>query len=262
MQIKTPPNPPIPSPDSARLARRGYRLGESSAARWRLLTEAAALVANEIAGPEALKAVLANTLAFLSLQDGALMQVQGDGLLVCASAGLMPPVGGRVRATDALQAVMQASQQAPLVRQDVVSRLRMGREMVLGLEVLVPLRFEGRNRGVLAVASADRAPAPSTEDLATLQALGTLLAAAFAASQPATSRATQGELEALQALLTPREFEVFALLPSGMTNMEMGQHLGIAGGTVKVHVERILHKLGLGDRTQAAVRATECGLAS
>ena len=59
--------------------------------------------------------------------------------------------------------------------------------------------------------------------------------------------------------LTPREQQVLALLPRGLSNAEMAQELGIATGTVKIHVERILHKLGLRDRTQAAVRASEWG---
>jgi DNA-binding NarL/FixJ family response regulator len=53
---------------------------------------------------------------------------------------------------------------------------------------------------------------------------------------------------------------VFTLLPRGYTNSELATQLGIATGTVKVHVERILEKLALKDRTQAAVRATEWGI--
>ena len=63
-------------------------------------------------------------------------------------------------------------------------------------------------------------------------------------------------------MLTPRELQVFALLPRGLTNAAMADELGIAACTVKTHVERILQKLGLDDRTQAAVRAAECGYGS
>jgi DNA-binding NarL/FixJ family response regulator len=62
------------------------------------------------------------------------------------------------------------------------------------------------------------------------------------------------------ARLTPRERQVLALLPRGLSNAALGAELGIATGTVKVHVERILQKLGLGDRTRAAVYAVQHGL--
>lgn len=52
---------------------------------------------------------------------------------------------------------------------------------------------------------------------------------------------------------------MFALLPYGHTNAALGKLLEIAPGTVKIHVERILNKLGLNDRTQAAVKAVELG---
>lgn len=71
----------------------------------------------------------------------------------------------------------------------------------------------------------------------------------------------QIDLSVIDAL-TPREREVFALLPSGKSNAELGRLLGIASGTVKIHVERILSKLGLNDRTQAAVKAVELGYSS
>src|SRR5215217_2741801 len=60
--------------------------------------------------------------------------------------------------------------------------------------------------------------------------------------------------------LTPRETEVLALLTTGQTNQQIAQTLTISKGTAKVHVERIIRKLGVSDRTQAAVRAIELGL--
>jgi DNA-binding NarL/FixJ family response regulator len=60
--------------------------------------------------------------------------------------------------------------------------------------------------------------------------------------------------------LTARELEVLRLLAQGQTNPEIAAHLGNSRGTVKVHVERIIAKLGVTDRTQAAVRAFELGL--
>jgi DNA-binding NarL/FixJ family response regulator len=59
--------------------------------------------------------------------------------------------------------------------------------------------------------------------------------------------------------LTHREMDVLRLIAEGKTNAEIAQSLFVSVGTVKVHVERIIDKLGVSDRTQAAVRAVELG---
>src|SRR5829696_245655 len=68
--------------------------------------------------------------------------------------------------------------------------------------------------------------------------------------------------EPLEDALTPRETEVLGLLTTGQTNQQIAQTLSISKGTAKVHVERIIRKLGVSDRTQAAVKAIELGIAS
>ena len=62
--------------------------------------------------------------------------------------------------------------------------------------------------------------------------------------------------------LTPREREVLTLLTTGQTNQQIADSLNISKGTAKVHVERIIRKLDVSDRTQAAVRAIELGFAA
>jgi len=61
-------------------------------------------------------------------------------------------------------------------------------------------------------------------------------------------------------LLTPRELEVLALLAGGHANKAIARELGVAEKTVKTHVGNILGKLGLSDRTQAALYAVREGL--
>jgi DNA-binding NarL/FixJ family response regulator len=60
--------------------------------------------------------------------------------------------------------------------------------------------------------------------------------------------------------LTPRETEVMRLVAGGYSNREIGEALGTAEATVKVHVSSILSKLGVRDRVQAVLRVLEAGL--
>jgi DNA-binding NarL/FixJ family response regulator len=57
--------------------------------------------------------------------------------------------------------------------------------------------------------------------------------------------------------LTPRERDVLELVVEGLTNRAIAARLSLSVGTVKIHVEHIIAKLGVADRTQAAVRAVE-----
>lgn len=60
--------------------------------------------------------------------------------------------------------------------------------------------------------------------------------------------------------LTPRELEVLALLAHGGNNREIAKQLNIAEKTTSIHVSNILSKLGVSDRTQAAIAAIQRGL--
>jgi DNA-binding NarL/FixJ family response regulator len=60
--------------------------------------------------------------------------------------------------------------------------------------------------------------------------------------------------------LTARETEILQLLARGQTNPQIARELVVSPGTVKHHVRHIIAKLGVSDRTQAAVKAVELGL--
>jgi DNA-binding NarL/FixJ family response regulator len=73
---------------------------------------------------------------------------------------------------------------------------------------------------------------------------------------PAPAAATTDSL----AALTNREREVFALVARGRSNREIADALFLSEGTVKIHVSRLLGKLGLRDRVHAVILAYETGV--
>jgi DNA-binding NarL/FixJ family response regulator len=66
--------------------------------------------------------------------------------------------------------------------------------------------------------------------------------------------------EALSGLLSARESEVLGLVGRGYANQQIARKLLISVSTVKKHVRNVICKLGVSDRTQAAVRAVELGV--
>lgn len=60
--------------------------------------------------------------------------------------------------------------------------------------------------------------------------------------------------------LTVREREILGCIVRGRSNREIGIDLGVSEGTIRIHVSHILGKLGVSDRTQAAVAAIERGI--
>lgn len=86
-----------------------------------------------------------------------------------------------------------------------------------------------------------------------------------AGSGPAAPAAPAKKEDSAQAVaaqfdLTEREMEVLQLIATGATNREIAEELVVSEGTVKNHVSNILSRLGLRDRTQAAIFARENNL--
>jgi DNA-binding NarL/FixJ family response regulator len=87
-----------------------------------------------------------------------------------------------------------------------------------------------------------------------------LLTAIRRAAEGAGALATPRVSGDVEAPLTQRESEVLHQLAFGLTNKEIAQALGISYETVKEHVQHVLRKIGVSDRTQAAVWAVRKGL--
>ena len=105
------------------------------------------------------------------------------------------------------------------------------------------------------IAAAVRAVADGTATLSPAVTAG--LISSYVGSRAAPRRA-----EALQrvATLSDREREVLTLLGSGGSNAELAGRLFVSEATVKTYVSRLLTKLDLANRTQAAILAHEAGL--
>lgn len=114
-------------------------------------------------------------------------------------------------------------------------------------------------RAALAAGARGYVTKDATRD-ALLDAIGQVLAGGHAVPAGLLQRALESPPPVPAAQierLTPREREVLDGLAEGRTNKEIARTLGITSGTVKAHVERVIAKLGVRDRTQAAVLAVE-----
>jgi ATP/maltotriose-dependent transcriptional regulator MalT len=71
---------------------------------------------------------------------------------------------------------------------------------------------------------------------------------------------TEAGLKSLPEALSEREIEVLRLVTSGLSNREIAGQLFISPGTAKTHIHHLCGKLGVRNRTEAAMKAKELGL--
>lgn len=185
-----------------------------------------------------------------------LIAIQDNSALVVeANLGQTYPVGARVPIMGTLAQLLKAPCDFK-ISHDLVPLWSYPKTANL-TPTIVPIAYAQQPLGILAFSG--NLNTLSVDDKQTVYSLAGLLGMAL---MRASKLNTSPEDLQLLERLTPREREVFALLPYGHSNAELGKLLEIAPGTVKIHVERVLYKLGLKDRTQAAVKAVELGFKS
>jgi DNA-binding NarL/FixJ family response regulator len=132
------------------------------------------------------------------------------------------------------------------------------RERGLGARVLVVTSFTDRRSALPAVRAGARGYLSKDVEP---EALATAVRSVHAGHLLLDPELT-ATLLAEPPSLTARESDVLALVADGRSNREIARALALSEKTVKTHVSSILLKLGLADRTQAALYAVRTGLVS
>jgi DNA-binding NarL/FixJ family response regulator len=237
---------------------------------------------SERADGEATRVVVVDDQALLRQSFQRLLQLEGDGIQVAGSAGdgqealelverleregalphvvlmdvRMPRLDG-VRATEIMQSRWPDVRVLILTTFDdeeyILAGLRAGAKGYL-------LKDATAEELVNAIRAVARGEAPLQPSVAA-KLVARFTNHADAGAVPAPSAAGRGGPgNPPVGDLTEREREILGHLARGSTNREIGEALFITEGTVKNHVSNILSKLGLRDRTQAALWAREHGL--
>ncbi|HSI45871.1 MAG TPA: helix-turn-helix transcriptional regulator [Methylophilus sp.] len=189
-------------------------------------------------------------------QHGLISQQHGGALKILAQRGKSFPVGARIPMLGVLGQWLKEPIRFEVHAQYVPSLWTLPTPVEANIHCYhLPIACQQRAVGLLALVTGN---ALSQNSLQILYSLCGMLGFALHGQAQASSVIDDSFVQKL----TPREREVFALLPSGASNALLAAKLGISPGTVKIHIERILSKLDLNDRTQAAVKAVEAGFKS
>lgn len=144
-----------------------------------------------------------------------------------------------------------------LPEMDGLAVLHELRRLKLPCRVLVVTSFP--DRMAVAIRAGARGYLSKDVDPVALVAAVRSVAAGHLLLEPSAAEALMTG-PAISETLTAREREVLTLLAEGRSNREIARALTVSEKTVKTHVSSILLKLGLADRTQAAVYAVRQGL--
>ena len=161
-----------------------------------------------------------------------------------------------VRGVDALPALREAAPQARVLmltvsedEQDLGTALKAGAAGYL----LKTVEGEALSAAIHRVMDGENVVAPemTSKLVSAFQNRRTAVAPTPAAPSPAQTLLDQ---------LSPRERDILRGIARGASNKEIGQDLGIAETTVKIHVQHVLRKLDVSTRVQAAVLAANAGV--
>ena len=182
---------------------------------------------------------------FLELQDGIeVVGEAGDGAEALAAAEELSPdvvlVDLVMPGVDGIEAIRGLRERVPSTRAIVLSSFIDDEKL-----------FPAVRAGAAGYLLKDVQPQELVEAIRTVHDGGALLHPRVA------SRLLQ---ELTTDPLTPREREVLGLIGRGMANKVIARELSLSEKTVKAHVSSILAKLGVTDRTQAALYAVRAGL--
>ena len=122
--------------------------------------------------------------------------------------------------------------------------------------------FDGLRAGASGYLLKDVSGAELASAVRTVAAGGAVIGPAVAGKVlgRVTGAGGDARVPALIEPLSERETDILRAIADGLSNPEIGRRLGLAEGTVKNYVSRILQKTGTEDRTQAAMRARDLGL--
>lgn len=245
----------LEQPISARALRESLKQTQANDTHLRLYLNLGQQLLEHGWGLGASSSLLHSLCALLSAQH-ALLAIENSGkLVVFNQLGQTLPVGARIPMMGILAMMLKNPVRFALYENKNTQLWTHGD--VNHHECLIPIVLAQHGKGIIGVSGKKLTLGPAETE--TLQALAGFIGLAI--SQHQGPMRSEGD-QTILATLTPREREIFALLPSGLSNNELGAKLGIAPGTAKIHVERVLNKLGVKDRTQAAVKAVELGYKS
>ncbi len=237
---------------SARDLRQQLKQDQANETRLRLFVQFGQLLLAQGLNEQTALTLLQSVCHLTSAQHALIATESMGKLTIYAQIGQTLPMGTRIPMMGVL---------AQMLKNPVQFELQLNKKTQLWThanptlqECLVALAFNHQSMGLIGLSGNELVLGEHEREV--LKAVSGLMGLAIGYLQgPQRSDVDMSVI----ASLTPREREIFALLPSGLSNIELGNTLGIAPGTAKIHVERILYKLGVKDRTQAAVKAVELG---
>jgi DNA-binding CsgD family transcriptional regulator len=201
---------------------------------------------------EICKTILESLFDVLNIEHSVVAISENAFISIIANHGASYPIGARVPKIASIAEVFKSPSEFK-IQPIQTKQLFLLKESEGLLTFAIPLVVGGQVLGLIAYCTNK---AITEEHISFLQITTSIISLSI---QKSTNKSNQEDHKIL-LLITPREREVLALLPKGYTNNEIAETLGISSGTVKIHIEHILSKLDLKDRTQAAVMASKLGL--